>query len=99
MRQGDIVVTLWVCSGALDRVRIDRTQIVGSIDTVNPVYINSVEQIHAVDRIAGGDSNQPRSALGGVGLHSVGPAGRTEAPWEGLGTAGQEWSRAQAGTQ
>jgi hypothetical protein len=37
---------------------------VGSINPVNPVYVNSVEQIHAVDRIAIGDSNQPRSALG-----------------------------------
>ncbi len=30
---------------------------------MNPVYINKVEQIHAVDEIADGDSNQPRSAL------------------------------------
>ncbi len=48
----------------LDRIRIDRTRDPGSINPVNPVYINSVEQIHAVDRIAVGDSNQPRSALG-----------------------------------
>ncbi len=48
----------------LDRIRIDRTHIVGSVNPVNPVYINSVGQIHAVDRIAVGDSNQPRSALG-----------------------------------
>ncbi|MEE8499973.1 MAG: hypothetical protein V3S27_05305, partial [Kiloniellales bacterium] len=42
---------------------IDRTHIVGSIDPVNPVYIYKVEQIHAVDGIADGDSHQPRSAL------------------------------------
>jgi hypothetical protein len=36
---------------------------VGSIDPVNPVSIDKVEQIHAVDGIADGDSNQPRSAL------------------------------------
>ena len=36
----------------------------GPIDPVNPVYIYKVEQIHAVDGIADGDSNQPRSALG-----------------------------------
>ncbi len=34
---------------AVDRVRIDRTHIAGSIDPVNPVYIYKVEQIHAVD--------------------------------------------------
>ncbi len=34
---------------ALDRIRIDRTHIAGSIDPVNPVYIYKVEQIHAVD--------------------------------------------------
>ncbi len=34
---------------ALDRIRIDRTHIAGSIDPVNPIYINKVEQIHAVD--------------------------------------------------
>ena len=48
---------------ALDRIRIDRTHIAGSINPVNPVYINKVEQIHAVDGIADGDSNPPRSAL------------------------------------
>ena len=47
----------------LDRIRIDRTHIVGSIDSVNPVYTYKVEQIHAIDGIADGDSNQPRSAL------------------------------------
>ena len=47
----------------LDRIRIDRTHIVGPIDPVNPVYKYKVEQIHAVDGIADGDSNQPRSAL------------------------------------
>ncbi len=30
---------------------------------MNPVYIYKVEQIHAVDGIADGDSQQPRSAL------------------------------------
>ncbi len=35
----------------------------GSIEPVNPVYIYKVEQIHAVDGIADGDSHQPRSAL------------------------------------
>ena len=54
-------------AGALDlgpdRVRIDRTRDPGSINPVNPVDIDSVEQIHAVDRIAVGDPNQPRSAL------------------------------------
>ena len=29
----------------------------------DPVYMNTVERIHAVDGIAGGDSNRPRSAL------------------------------------
>ncbi len=53
---------IYVYDAALDRIRIDRTQIVGSIDPVNPVAINKVEQIQAVDGIADGDSNQPRSA-------------------------------------
>jgi thiamine-phosphate pyrophosphorylase len=51
----------------LDRIKID------------PVYIDGVEQIHAVDRIAAGDPNQPRSALavpvialGGVGAGNLG---------------------------
>ncbi len=35
-------------------------------DPVNPVTINKVEQIHAVDRIADGDSIQPRSALAAI---------------------------------
>ncbi len=48
---------------ALDRIRIDRTHIAGSINSVNPVYICKVEQIHGVDGIADCDSNQPRSAL------------------------------------
>ncbi len=30
----------------LDRIRFDRTHIVGSIDPVNPVYTYEVEQIH-----------------------------------------------------
>ncbi len=30
---------------ALNRIRIDRTHIAGSIDPVNPVYIYKVEQI------------------------------------------------------
>ncbi len=47
----------------LDRIRIDRSHIVGSIDPVNPVYTYTVEQIHVVDGIADGDSQQPRSAL------------------------------------
>ncbi len=49
----------------LDRIRTDRTRDPGSIGPVNPLYTNKVEQIRAVDRIAVGDSNQPRSALGG----------------------------------
>ncbi len=53
---------------SLDRIRIDRTHAVGSINPVNPVYLHSVEQIHAVDRIAVGDSNQPRSALRSSGF-------------------------------
>ena len=51
-----------VASEPLDRIRIDRTHIVGSIDPVNPVYTYEVEQI-GVDGIADGDSHQPRSAL------------------------------------
>ena len=51
----------YICG--LDRIRIDRTHIAGSIDPVTPVYIYKVEQIHAVAGIADGDSNQPRSAL------------------------------------
>ncbi len=47
----------------LDRIRIDRTHIAGPIDPVIPVYINKVEQIHAVGGIADGDSDQSRSAL------------------------------------
>ena len=50
---------------SLDRIRIDRTHIAGSINPVNPVYIYKAEQIHAVDGIADGDPNQPRSALAG----------------------------------
>ncbi len=45
----------------LDRIRIDRAHIVGSIDPVNPVYTYKVEQI-GVDGIADGDAYQPRSA-------------------------------------
>ncbi len=56
---------------ALDRIRIDRTHIAGSLDPVNPVYTNEVEQIHAVDGIADGDSNQLRSALAGGLLGSL----------------------------
>ena len=51
------------CGRHLDRIRIDRTHIVASIDPVNPVYIHKVEQFYAVDGIAGGDSDQPRFAL------------------------------------
>ncbi|MEE8122652.1 MAG: hypothetical protein V3T93_00925 [Alphaproteobacteria bacterium] len=43
----------------LDRIRIDRTHIAGSIDPVNPVTIDKVEQIHAVDGTADGDSINP----------------------------------------
>ncbi len=47
----------------IDRIhRIDPTRDIGSINP-DPVYIDKVEQIHAVDGIADGDSNQPRSAL------------------------------------
>ncbi len=46
-------------STRLDRIRIDRTPIAGSIDPGNPFYINKVEQIHAVDGIADGDSVNP----------------------------------------
>ena len=54
-----------VAGKCLDRIRIDRTHIVGSIDPVNPVYTYNVEQI-GVDGIADGDSHQPRSALADV---------------------------------
>jgi hypothetical protein len=37
---------LWHPAAALDRIRIDRTHIAGSIDSVNPVYTNKLEQIH-----------------------------------------------------
>jgi hypothetical protein len=60
-----------VAAVVLDRIGIDRSHIAGSIDPVNPVTSNKVEQIHAVDGIADGDSNQPRSAL-----ISPRPAGR-----------------------
>ncbi len=33
-------------AASLDRIRFDRTRIVGSIDPVNPVYTYKVEQIH-----------------------------------------------------
>ena len=46
----------------LDRIRTDRTQIVVSIDPVNPADIYKVERI-AVDGVTDGDSHQPRSAL------------------------------------
>ncbi len=52
-----------LAASPLDRIRIDRTHIVGSIDPVNPVYICKVEQIHAADGIADGDSHQPRTVL------------------------------------
>ncbi len=38
---------------------------------MNPVYFDKVEQIHAVDGIADGDSIQPRSALAGGLLGSL----------------------------
>ena len=50
-------------SSALDRIGIDQSHVAGSIDPVSPAIINKVEQIRAVDEIADGDSNQPRSAL------------------------------------
>ena len=56
---------------ALDRIGIDRTRIAGSVDPVSPVYTSKVEQIHAVDGIADGDSHQPRSALAGGLLGSL----------------------------
>ena len=57
----------------LDRIRIDRTHIVGSIDPVNPVKIYKIEQIHAVDRIADGDFQQPRCALAPSDIERRGP--------------------------
>ncbi len=47
----------------LDLIRTDRTQIVVSIDPVNPAYIYKVERIGG-DWVALGDSHKPRSALG-----------------------------------
>ncbi|MEE8189108.1 MAG: hypothetical protein V3T80_07865, partial [Kiloniellales bacterium] len=48
----------------------------------NPVYIKKVEQIQAVDGIADGDSNQPRSALAraseGLGFPIAAPAVRID---------------------
>jgi hypothetical protein len=38
--------------GALERIRIDRSHIVASLDPVNPLDINKLEQIHAIVRIA-----------------------------------------------
>ncbi len=52
--------------GDIDRIRIDRNRDPDSIDPVIPVTTNEVEQIHAVDEIAGGDSIQPRSALAAI---------------------------------
>ncbi|MEE9209086.1 MAG: hypothetical protein V3U23_01440, partial [Kiloniellales bacterium] len=57
---------------------IDRTHIVGSIDPVNPVYTHKVEQIHAVDGIADGDSHQPRSALDRIRIDRTHVAGSIE---------------------
>ncbi len=51
--------TGWGPAWCLARIRIDRIDIVGSIDSVNPVYIDKLEQIHAVDGIAVGDSINP----------------------------------------
>jgi hypothetical protein len=45
-----------------------RIHIVGSIGPMNSVDINEVEQIRAVEGIADGDSQQPRSALGPLSL-------------------------------
>ena len=52
--------------GDMDRIGIDRIRDPGSIDPVVPVTTNKVEQIHAVDEIADGDSIQPRSALAAI---------------------------------
>jgi hypothetical protein len=52
--------------GELDRIGADRFRDPGSIDPVNPATPIKVEQIHAVDEIADGDSHQPRSALAAI---------------------------------
>ncbi len=52
--------------GDIDLIRIDRIRDPGSINPVNPVTTNEVEQIHAVDEIVDGDSIQPRSALAAI---------------------------------
>ncbi len=64
----------------LEQIRIDRTHIAGSINPVNPVTINKVEQIHAVDGIAEGRSHQPRSALAGSRRCPPSPAPRPRGP-------------------
>ena len=48
-RRRGIMMPLPPAPSRLDRIRIDRTHTVDSIDPVNPVYIYKVEQIHAVD--------------------------------------------------
>ncbi len=52
--------------GELGRIGTDRIRDPGSIDPVNSTTTNKVEQIHAVDGIADGDSHQPRSALAAI---------------------------------
>ena len=52
--------------GAIDRIGTDRIRDPGSIHPVNPVAISSVEQMHPVEKIADGDSIQPRSALAAI---------------------------------
>ena len=54
---------------------VSRRPRAASIDPVNPVTINKLEQIHVVDGIADGDSNRPRSALGlhQRTVHPLGP--------------------------
>ena len=48
-RDGELGAVRGIFPCRLDRIRIDRTHIVGSIDPVNPVYTYKVEQIQAVD--------------------------------------------------
>ena len=64
---------IWICARgdiatlpATGEARPDQDRsnpLAGSIDPVNPVYIYKIEQIHAVDAVANGESNRPRSAL------------------------------------
>jgi hypothetical protein len=52
--------------GGLDRTGSDRTRDPDSVVPVNPVTIDKVEQLHAVDGNAEGDSNQSRSSLAAI---------------------------------